>query len=325
MRHRQSLRDIVHELITKVREFTRDDQIYAEVIPTRTYARLGRLNNDFLLLLPSSPGIQEPRISLARMSIDFGLECKVHEAGVSRTESLTIIRFTSPDSDLEYMIGEVVALLLNRAPRFKSDEIKLLINQLVELFKNLNQPSDSTILGLWGELFTICQSSNPEEAAKAWHATPQDRFDFSLNNCRVEVKTTRGPRQHTFSFEQLVESPTVSILIASIIATESDNGVDVLQLTERTLSSVSNKDIQEHVLKVVMRTLGPNIQEDVLKKYDYASARLAMRFFDSKDVPQPTPPPPGVFQLRFKSDLQLVEDLNREALSKMNGLPSFVA
>jgi hypothetical protein len=325
MRKRQSLRDIVHDLITKVHGFSRDGQIYAEVIPTRAYARLGRLNNDFLLLLPSAPGEKEPRISLAKMSIDFGLECKVHEDGIIRTETLTIVRFFSPDSELEYMIGEIVALLLNRAPRFKNNEVKNLITQLVELFKSLDQPSDSTILGLWGELFTICQSSNPEEAARSWHATPQDRFDFSSNNWRIEVKTTRGPRQHTFSYEQLIEGFPVCILIASIIATEDEKGVDVLQLTDRALSMITNKDIQGHVLKIVMRTLGPNIQEDVLKKYDYDSAQLAMRFFDSKDVPQPAPPPPGVFQLRFKSDLQLVENLDRKALSKMNGLPSFVA
>jgi hypothetical protein len=325
MRKRQSLRDIVHELITKVQGFSRDGQIYAEVIPTRTYARLGRVNNDFLLLLPSSAGVKEPRISLARMSVDFGLECKVQENGIIRTETLTIVRFLSPDSDLEYMIGEIVALLLNRAPRFKNDEVKLLIIQLVELFKSLNQPSESTILGLWGELFTICQSSNPEDAAKSWHATPQDRFDFSLNNWRVEVKTTRGPRQHTFSYEQLIEGPPVRILIASIIASESENGVDVLELTDKVLSLITNQDIQGHILNVVMKTLGPNIQEDILTKYDYVSAQLAMRFFDSKNVPQPAPPPPGVFQLRFKSDLQLVQDLDRKVLSRMNGLPSFIA
>jgi hypothetical protein len=154
----------------------------------------------------------------------------------------------------------------------------------------------------------IQQARSPEDVARAWHATPQDKFDISDGACRVEVKTTRGPRRHTFSYEQIAPQPNLNIVVASLILTEDPGGFDVFELLNLVLEKLDSEEIRAHVLKIGIATIGIDLSHDRRIKFDPISAGLNIRYFSNTDIPMPLPPPPGVSQMKFKSDLQLVPD-----------------
>jgi hypothetical protein len=315
MSRQKTLETCVKSAIERAKGMPKDDNIWAERIETRSFARFARHGEDFLLLLPSSKKNLQNQVVLANLIASFGLNCQVSENGVQRPECLTILRFRKPNDLTLETIGDVVALLLKRIKRYSETALADLIDQLIELFHHLNGPSDSTVKGLWGELATIYQSSDPTNVARSWHSTPLDRFDFSHRGTRIEVKTTSGPRQHTFSYEQLIATDDTSIIVASLIITEDAQGLNIYELTNQVIEKLTDELVAQRVLKVVVKTIGQDKDRDSHRRFDLASAISNLRFYDSADVPKPPPPPPGVFQIRFKSDLQLVPELPKSALT----------
>ena len=303
-----NLSEIIAQLLEKLVMLGSPDHISAEIIKSRSYARLARENDDFLLLLPSPLENNKPGIVLKHISVHYGKRCRVHSANQYTDEILTLVRIHAPDRTQLQVFGDVVSLLLNRLPTEDEKGISELIDQLVELFSSLNQPSISTIVGLWGELFLIWQSKTPELVAKAWHASPQDKFDLSDGASRVEIKSTRGPRQHIFSLEQIAPLPHIQIVVASLILTESHDGLDVLQLLAQVMQKLSNENIRSHVAKIGLRTIGGDLTFDRKIKFDLVSAGINLRYYSSSDIPKPLAPPLGVTEIKFKSDLQLIPD-----------------
>ena len=302
------LSEIIAQLLNKLVSLQSAPHISAEIIQTRPYARVARENKDFLLLLPSPLETNKPGIVLKHISVHYGKKCRVHSANKHTDEVLTLVRIHAPDSTQLQVFGDVVSLLLNRLPIADEKGISDLIDQLVELFSALNQPSISTIVGLWGELFLMLQAQSPEVVAKAWHTSPQEKFDMSDGSSRVEIKSTRGPRQHIFSFEQIAPLPNIQIVVASLILTESNDGLDVLELLTQVTQRLVDKKIRSHVMKIALRTIGADLTFDRKIKFDPVGAGINLKYFSASDIPKPLQPPLGVTELKFKSDLQLTAD-----------------
>ena len=92
------------------------------------------------------------------------------------------------------------------------------MDRLIELFRAMTTPSRKSVQGLWAELFLIAQSRQPTILVDAWHMLPEDRYDFAMDDQRIEVKSFSGSlRQHHFSLEQLQPPEGVKTLIASML------------------------------------------------------------------------------------------------------------
>ena len=300
------LTNIVSQLILQLVDQGPTDQISAETIETRSFARLARENDDYLLLLPSSLENKKSAIVLAHISVHFGKECRVHNDNKFAEEVLSIVRIHAPNHSQLQIFGDVISLLLARLPEQDDEGISELIDQLIELFTSLTQPSIASIVGLWGELFLILQANDSDHVAKAWHATPRDKFDISDGASRVEVKTTRGPRRHTFSYEQIAPQPDIHIVVASLILTEDPTGADVQQLLNLVIEKLHDQQLKTHVLKIGIATIGSDLTYDRKLKFDLVGAGLNLRYFAADHIPKPPPPPPGVSEVKFKADLQLI-------------------
>ena len=303
-----TLSETITQILANLVALKSTDQIVAQVIENRSYARLARENDDYLLLLPSPSPSTRPGITLQHISVDFGKRCRVHAAEKFTDEELTIVRIHAPDRSRLQIFGDVVDLLLSRLPNEDEQGIADLIDQLVELFSAINQPSISTIVGLWGELFLIWQSTKPEVVAKAWHASPQDKFDMTDGASRVEIKSTRGPRQHIFSYDQIAPLPNVHLVVASLILTESHDGLNVLELLSEVTKRIDDEKIRSHVTKIGLRIIGADLTFDRKLKFDPFGAGINLRYYSASDIPKPPPPPLGVTEIKFKSDLQLIPD-----------------
>jgi hypothetical protein len=303
-----TLSEIIAQILTSLEALNTSDQIVAQVIENRSYARLARENDDYLLLLPSPDASARPSITLQHISVDFGKNCRVHAAENFTDERLTMVRIHAPDGSRLQIFGDVVDLLLSRLPNEDEHGIAELIDQLVELFSSINQPSVSTIVGLWGELFLIWQSTSPEVVARAWHASPQDKFDMTDGASRVEIKSTRGPRQHIFSYEQIAPLPNINLVVASLILTESHDGLDVLELLSHVVQRIDDEKVRSHVTKIGLRIIGADLTFDRKLKFDLVGAGVNLKYYSASDIPKPLPPPLGVTEIKFKSDLQLIPD-----------------
>jgi hypothetical protein len=251
--------------------------------------------------------------------VDFNLACTVITGSGESVENLLVIRLVKPSSRITEMFCEVAALLLGRMTVFDPSVVKEFVDDLLELFSSIERPSESSIVGLWGELFTILESNDVNLVGASWHPSPRDRFDFSHDDQRIEVKSTRGPRQHHFSSEQLSESGSVMIMIQSLVLADSSTGLTVLDLLGIADQRITNVAVAKHVRRTALKILGSvHMQQDV--RLDYETAKIGRKIFRSENVPKPSIPSAGVFNVRFVSDLQLVTPEDENELMKLGGL-----
>jgi uncharacterized protein YndB with AHSA1/START domain len=71
-------------------------------------------------------------------------------------------------------------------------------------------------VGLWGELYVIERSTNPEKIMQWWNKGKKNTFDFRAEGEILEVKTCVARQVHHLTSEQLQPVHNTKILIASI-------------------------------------------------------------------------------------------------------------
>jgi hypothetical protein len=102
------------------------------------------------------------------------------------------------------------------------EQIKIEIEKIESLFLKLSKSSKASFIGVWGEVFLIETSNNPDVLIEAWHKNSNDLFDFNDGKDKIEVKTTTQKiRRHSFAIGQLEPIPGVCVAIASILTVEA--------------------------------------------------------------------------------------------------------
>jgi hypothetical protein len=300
----------VTSALDQARKAKVSSQIVVHPIPERPFARIGFQGSDIVVVLPAPFGAEVRPVRLSSMNVDYGVTCKVLEDGRLSDDVITLIRLFSPTAHSESIFVEVIAMLLRPLTRFSQSRVHEIVTGLVELFQETNRVSDATLLGLWGELFVIGNASDPDTVGKAWHPTPIERFDFSLDGTRVEVKTTTGPRQHHFALEQVRAVPGLDIYVASVVASESPRGLNVVEMIPWVMEKINDSAVARHVKATALKTIGSSIHDQTISRIDLNSARVGLRYFESSVVPQPIAPLFGASQIRFVSDLQMIAPID---------------
>jgi hypothetical protein len=194
-----------------------------------------------------------------------------------------------------------------------------LLNSLLELFRQAAAPSAETVLGLWGELLAIDMAADSSAFTRAWHSSPTEAFDFDFSESRLEVKTTLRPsREHSFALNQ-VGSGRASDYVLSIVAQRASGGESVLGLARRVAARLPDKS-RERLWRIVVETLGPEVDGVDDQCFDVASAKHSARMFHARDIPAPIVEPRHqavVTNVRFSTSLgQLGEGLPLTLLGK---------
>jgi len=319
-----NIADDVKNCIDKLKILEPSDQLIAEVIQSRSFARLARQKSDYFLLLPYKKTSNKDAF-LKHLEVRYGLNCEVTEGSTLSHESLTAIKLIKPsDKEIE-LFADLISLLLNRVSiNPGTPEIVELIELIIEIFNPGQNISDSEIIGLWGELFLIHSSSNPTELINCWRTNSSDRFDFSDKNNRIEVKTTRGLRQHTFSYEQVSPYNGLAVVIASLVLVEDQDGFSVtdllLQIEKRVSSQQAKRKLTSNTLDIIQGDLRTNKN----LKFDTDIAGINLRYFNSDDIPQPLLPPLGVSEVKFIADLQLTSNIDPILIQRQSQLFSYL-
>jgi len=292
-----------------------DELLHVEKIPGFEWARLGVKHDAVVLLLPPDEDREGRHYDLEHVWISPKTSYEIQESNTFRVETVAVISTKSQDVQFVNTFLELIAMLFDVGVRSDPGSVRNLIQDLVALFRDLTQPSRKSIQGLWGELFLINQSANVELSVRAWHTTPHDRYDFGWKHERVEVKTTMGPRIHTFAHAQLASVLGLRITIASLILNPVSEGRTCADLANRILGKLHCDSLRRSFVGQVVRTLGVNWQNQSSCRFDLDQAAQDLRFFDVEVVPKiKSSIPPNIFDVSYKSDLQVVSEMRRGVL-----------
>lgn len=261
-----------------------------------------------LLISVADADAAGPPLVLEHLRMQQGVDCRITEAdGTTETRRFTILRCTDEDPDTRHYFLRVSGTVLEAiGDEPSSDRVSGTVERLVELFRALTAPPRKSVVGFWGELFIIARSWEPVVMVRAWHARPEERFDFGLDSERLEVKATLGRlRRHHFSLEQLLPVPGTDVLIASVLLEPSISGPSVAHLIAEIRSAVSNDaNAVLHVDTVVALALGASWRLAMEQRFDAELAASGLTFFQPSSIPKPEGViPPAVTEVRFASDL----------------------
>jgi hypothetical protein len=114
----------------------------------------------------------------------------------------------------------------------------------------------------------------------AWHADPQDRFDFTFGKTRLEVKTSANrQRCHDFSFEQCTPSVDTNAILASMFVETAGGGLSLEALVARLQARFSSRP--ELIVKlhaVVADALGSALAQGLSQRFDEQLAVSTLAF-----------------------------------------------
>lgn len=284
---------------------------FAEALLHCPQARLAIGTGGYALILSPAEPISAPDILLGNLAVHFSQRCKITANGKSSTETVVLVATKNPDPQVQAAFLNLVELILPAAKKISAQAIKTMLLDLVELFRALSHSRRKTAQGLWGELFVISEAPDANTAAESWHATPMDRHDFSLRGSRAEIKTVMGPRQHHFGYEQLFEPHGISVMVGSIITQELSGGTSVGLMLKKASAKIRDTALRARIIKVAIASIGNQWHAAALLELDERMARQSLRWFAAGCVPCVAPPPPGVYEIRFRSDLQLAPAMSK--------------
>jgi hypothetical protein len=271
---------------------------------------------------PSRPG---PPIVLENLSLQHGIECRITKpSGDEEVGTFAVLRCTNADRDLEeHFLGVGGSLIASLGQDPSADQVRSATEQLVELFRAMDAPPTTTVVGFWAELLFMAEARNPAELVSSWHALPTDRYDFSNGPQRIEVKAAiGGQREHHFSLDQLTTPLGTTMIVVSFVIQRAGGGTSLEDLLGRVRSRLSDSvELQLRVDRVSADILGRSWREAYTQRFDLESARRSLEFFRGEEVPSPDPEvPPDVHSIRFISDLSRMASMDRETLANLGGI-----
>ncbi len=253
------------------------------------------------------------------ISVEYNVSCcLIDDNNHQSDENYSIITLRTEDTYLCRIFIEVFFMSLATLPQTPTDkELALKVEGLLSIFAALKKAPIHKIQGLWAELLVIDTSKEPEELAKAWHSSPNSKFDFTKGANKIEVKSTSSEnRVHKFSLDQLNPTESTNLYIASVIVRESapdSNGLSVDDLYKKICTKVMDVNIRMHIYQVITETLGSDYQKAATVYFDYVAGKDSVQFYDSKDIPKINKKdvPPFVTGVKFDSDLTHLDPVER--------------
>jgi putative PD-(D/E)XK family protein DUF4420 len=285
----------------------------AAPIPGSEPHRLGVApNGNPALLLVAAPGRvpakRLPTIELEHLTVQHDVLCRIIAENEVTTEApFTVIQCTSGDATLRrQFLGISSSLLLTLGPAPTAVNVQRAVAALVELFRALSLPQRKSTQGLWAELFVISQGADPGALVRAWHATPEDRYDFNAGSVRIEVKSSAARvRRHRFALEQLKPPLGTQVVVASMFTERSGSGVTLAELVAKVRTSLATSpEFQIRVERVVAQTMGQGYSRALEMGFDWQLATESLAFFAHKEVPRISGDLPwGISEVSFVADL----------------------
>jgi len=202
-------------------------------------------------------------------------------------------------------------------------QVAATIDSIVQLFRALTQPPRNSIQGLWAELYLITQARDRKAMVTAWHATPDERYDFAAGNQRIEVKCALGrERRHHFSLEQLTPAQGGGVYVASVCTEPSGGGTSIADFLNALRPQLKNDaPLLLRLESMVSNTLGRTFVEGLSTSFDLELADQTLSYYPVDSIPRPLGPMPfEVTNVHFVANIGRVGALPMGELIKAGGL-----
>lgn len=274
------------------------------------------------LLHDSSAPKYNPDINFRYLSAQFHATCSVQTDDGDLQDQFCLVSCDAAVPELHELFIRCVGAAIEELPESSGTrELESCILQMRDLFRALALPSSREVSGLWAELFVISRCGDPTLALSLWHEDQFDRFDFSSESMRLEVKSSvRGLRAHEFSLEQL-HPPTDGFgFVTSILLQPLTGGIGVLELAKNIEVSIGKVPrLKKKLWENVARTLGVDFSDQLDKRFDPTFTEKSLAVFSMGDIPRPsTTSDPRITAIRFVADLSSVSSsLPNSALSAL--------
>lgn len=282
-----------------------------------------------VLVRSGSPiGRQPPSIKLENLDVQFHVPCKIEVPNIAILDATcSVMRLNSTDTavrDVFFSVCDSIALMLGNSP--SDTELFKAMRRLAEIFRKMLLPPTRRLSGLFGELCLIYRARLPHEVIRDWREDDADRYDFSSNELKVEVKSTSTrQRVHEFSYEQC-SPPAGSLgLVASLFVERAGRGTSIKALQELIEARIAGR--AGSILKlreVIATTLGHELRGAETALFDLTLAANSIKFFDLNEIPAiRSELPSGISRVRFASDLSPANFVDIDVLA--NSEPSVTA
>ena len=298
--------------IESIESIDDEDRFSAILIPDYEPHRLGKDAQGRPLLLISIIDVRSQRqrnpLVLEHLTIMYNQNCRVSRSdGVPEDRRFTFVCCTSEDTTLQaYFLRVASAIIISLKDQPTQSDVAHAMSRLIELFRVMARPPRKDVQGLWAELFLIAQSHQPTILVNAWHTLPEDRYDFAMEDQRIEVKSFSGSlRQHHFSLEQLHPPEGIKTVIASMLVESSQAGESITGLRKKIQTHLGgDSDLLLHLDTVIALTLGNSWRQADEACFDQMLASESLAFYEAAAIPSVNPKfPSGVSGVRFRSDL----------------------
>ena len=281
---------MINKLETIKKGIILEDNVYS-VIPFEGYNThfLGINNQSHMALLLKTENLNDKRFINFKgknLKILFDRESSINNNGVDKKDRFTVLHLISDKrSTQDYFIEICKILLQNLGENPKITLVQKELENVKDIFLNLNKNRIKEELGLWGELYLIYIQENKEKAVSSWHMNSKDRIDFNSGSIKVEVKTTlSNERKHVFKLNQLRNHYKESVLICSIMTVEIENGLSIKDLVQKINTSV-NFSTKFKLEEKISSVLGNELLTSNFRYFDETSARESLRLYNSDEIP----------------------------------------
>lgn len=316
----------LYDAIRRFSETTIENRYYVVSLPGKLH-KLGISEEGFpkFFVVTNDNNLMQ-NLNAELLSVEYNVLCNIIDEGtVFDNQHFTIITLRSDSEQLHRMFIDVFLMMLDSLPQKPSNiQIASKVENLLSIFAKLKRRPVHKIQGLWAELLLIDQSNNPTIVARAWHSTPNSKYDFTMGGDKVEVKSTKSEsRTHQFSIDQLNPSSNSRLLICSVIVRESaigKTGFSVFDLYSRITQKVSDSEVRIHISEVIADTLGSDFFTAQEKHFDYIEGCDRLTLYDYTSVPKISRDsvPENVSEVRFTSDLTHLEDIRVSGYDRSN-------
>ena len=226
---------------------------------------------------------------LDKLEIQFNVSCNIKdlESQKESNQRFTIVKQINGNSRMhEYFLRIIEGIIQELQGNLSATKLNNEIEHLVRLFSSQKVSSDKTILGLWGELVFILNSSSIIESIDAWHIDRDNLYDFSFSTTNVEVKTTtRSTRRHEFNNSQLKSYKKLKVKIASIMTEKAALGRSIMELWQDILEQTEEPESRSKLSRVISETISQDVESLNQKKYNYNMAISTIKDYDSEYLP----------------------------------------
>ena len=302
------------------------DGFLVKSLPGNSSFFVGIDNNNcivFLIKPKDNSTPKQPNSSRGKfLDVIFDTECEIETPNGTVKDNFTILSLKSNEELMERIFLNVcsdLSELLGDNPEY-IDVINI-VNSLRDMFSKILRGSKKEETGLWGELFIIYISLDKELLIDSWHINPRDTFDFNDGNTKLEVKTTtRNERIHAIKLNQIVKSIESGSLICSIMTSQIELGVSVLDLVEK-ISSKVNITYKQKLMEKVFESAGENFNRFV-HKFDLETAKISYKFYDANKIPSVDQEYISKEVSNVKFDVSLENVFNKDISELNDGLMS---